>query len=124
MTPQFDSLDENMMKLKETVIVSDENKYINLNEDHRKYFEGLLKGSKRISVGFTGVDSRNWLHFQNIPYGAKLNWSVVLHMEKFLHEILPLEPEYRMESEAATISLLLDVNHYNCLSHIYINQNG
>lgn len=47
------------MKLKETVTVSDENKYINLNEDHRKYFEGLLKESKDISVGFMGVDNRN-----------------------------------------------------------------
>lgn len=44
-------------------------------------------------------------------------------MEKLLHEILPVDLEYRMETEAAMISLLLDVNHYNCLSHIYINQN-
>lgn len=45
-------------------------------------------------------------------------------MEKFLHEIFPVDLEYRMETEAAMISLLLNVNHYNCLSHIYINQNG
>lgn len=43
------------MKLKETVTASDENKYINLNEDHRKYFEGLLKGYKVFQFDLWGL---------------------------------------------------------------------